>query len=133
MAALLPAGAAQAAVGSYTASPSGGTVYRTNTTYVSSSASSPGILPVGSTITGVTWQFTLSDYPSNLTRRLCNNQRCETLWTFGGNSGTSTYFNGDPAVNSWRYEFVLVFGTGSRVINPPVYAYTHSVGVSYQY
>jgi len=52
---------------------------------------------------------------------------------FGGTSGTSTYFNGDPAINSWHYEFVLVFGTGSRLIDPPIYAYPHTVTVTYQY
>ncbi|WDZ82855.1 flagellar protein FlhE [Micromonospora cathayae] len=128
-----PATPAVAAVGSYGVSPSGGTVYRTNTVYSSSFANSPIAVPAGSTITGVSWQFNLSSYPSNLTRQLCNLQRCETLWTFGGNSGTSTYFNGDPASNSWYFRFTLVFGSGSSVINPPVYAYTHNVAVTYQY
>jgi hypothetical protein len=94
---------------------------------------SPITVPAGATVTGVNWQFNLSSYPSNLTRQLCNNQRCETLWTFGGNSGTSTYFNGDPANNSWYHRFVLVFGSGSSLINSPVYAYTHNVTVTYQY
>ncbi|SCL27113.1 protein FlhE [Micromonospora pallida] len=130
---LAPAAQAAAAAGSYSVSPNGGTVYRTNTVYSSSFANSPITVPAGATVTGVNWQFTLSSYPSNLTRQLCNNQRCETLWTFGGNSGTSTYFNGDPATNSWYFRFVLVFGSGSSLINPPVYAYTHNVTVNYQY
>ncbi|GLY22857.1 flagellar protein FlhE [Micromonospora sp. NBRC 101691] len=130
---LAPAAPASAAVGSYGVSPSGGSVYRTNTIYSSGFASSPGTVPAGATVTGVSWQFNLSSYPSNLTRQLCNVQRCETLWTFGGNTGTSTYFTGDPANNSWYFRFVLVFGSGSSVINPPVYAYTHNVTVSYQY
>jgi hypothetical protein len=121
-AAFLPTSPASA-LGTLTGTTTNPIVYRTNTWYGSNAyqATSARTAAIGTTMTSVGWNYSLTSYPTGLVAQLCNQQRCVDLTD---RTGETTAFAGDPAINTWTYYF-RVNRSGTSVSIPTVFSQTH--------
>lgn len=127
LAALFTATGAQAATYNYTLQQTGPDIYQTNYTYTSGSVSSQAGTLSTNAISSVGWNFPSYNPPSGvaINYQVCDLQKCLSTTALSGNS---TYFAGDPAVNTFKIKVTASAAT-TKTLSPALYGKSNYIYV----